>query len=65
MLKQSSSTHTQTISVYEQLACMGLGLRELTFLVNTITELAKENGISESMAVNKFLDDVTQQYKYR
>jgi len=41
-----------------------LGLGELTILVNTITELAKENGISESMAVNKFLDDVTQKYKY-
>ena len=64
MLKQSSSTHTQAISVYEQLRYMGLGLGELTILVNTITELAKENGISESMAVNKFLDDVTQQYKY-
>lgn len=64
MLKQNSSTHTQAISVYEQLASMGLGLGELTILVNTITELAKENGISESMAVNKFLDDVTQQYKY-
>jgi hypothetical protein len=64
MLKQSSSTHIQTISVYEQLRYMGLGLGELTILVNTITELAKENGISESMAVNKFLDDVTQQYKY-
>jgi hypothetical protein len=64
MLKQNSSTHTQAISVYEQLASMGLGLGELTILVNTITELAKENGISESMAVNKFLDDVTQKYKY-
>jgi len=64
MLKQNSSTHTQAISVYEQLASMGLGLGELTILVNTITELAKENGISESMAVNRFLDDVTQKYKY-
>lgn len=64
MLKQNSSTHTQAISIYEQLACMGLGLGELTILVNTITELAKENGISESMAVNKFLNDVTQRYKY-
>jgi len=64
MLKQNSSTHTQAISVYEQLASMGLGLGELTILVNTITELAKENGISESMAVNKFLDDVTQKYKH-
>lgn len=64
MLKQNSSIHTQAISVYEQLASMGLGLGELTILVNTITELAKENGISESMAVNKFLDDVTQKYKY-
>lgn len=45
MLKQNSSTHIQTISVYEQLASMGLGLGELTILVNTITELAKENGI--------------------
>jgi hypothetical protein len=63
-LKQMSSTHTQTISVNEQLACMGLGLPELTFLVNTITELAIENGISESMAVNKFMDDVTEHYKF-
>jgi hypothetical protein len=64
MLKQNSSTHIQAISIYEQLASMGLGFGELTILVNTITELARENGISESMAVNKFLDDVTQQYKY-
>ena len=45
-------------------ACMGLGLPELTFLVNTITELVIENGISESMAVNKFMDDVTEHYKF-
>jgi hypothetical protein len=62
MLKQFSSTHIQASYVYGQLEYMGFGLRQLTLLHNTITELAKGNGFSESMAVNKLMDDVTKNY---
>ena len=58
MVKQITCTHTQIISVYEKLKCMGLGLQELTILLNTITESARENGVSGAMVVNKFIDDV-------
>lgn len=62
-LKEISGTHVQAISVFEQLAGIGIGLRELNILVNTIKETAYENGFSESTAVNRFMDDVTQHYK--
>ncbi|HEY7082936.1 MAG TPA: hypothetical protein VH500_24860 [Nitrososphaeraceae archaeon] len=62
MLKQYSSTHIQANYVYGQLESMGFGLRELTILHSTITELAKENGL-ETTAVNKFMDDVTKNYR--
>lgn len=64
MLKKISATHTQTIYVYEQLATMGLRLPELTTLVNTITEIARENDVPESMVVEKLIDDVTKHYKF-
>ncbi len=35
----------------------------VTNLHNTIIELAKENGFSESTAVKKFMDDVTKNYR--
>jgi len=62
MLKYSSSTHIQTIAKYNQLASMGLGLPELTNLVNVITESAREYGVSESIVVDKFIDDIVQHY---
>jgi hypothetical protein len=61
-LKRSSSTHIQTISKYNQLASMGLVLSELTTLVNVITESAIEYGVSESIVVPKFMDDIVQHY---
>lgn len=64
MLKRISATHTQTIYVYEQLATMGLRLPELTTLVTTITEIARENGVSELMVVEKLMDDITKHYKF-
>jgi hypothetical protein len=62
MLKQFSSTHIQASYLYTKLESMGLGLRELTILYNTIVEIAKENDFSESTAVIKFMDDVSRNY---
>jgi hypothetical protein len=41
---------------------MGLVLSELTTLVNVITESAREYGVSESIVVPKFMDDIVQHY---
>jgi hypothetical protein len=52
----------QTISTYNGLKAMGFGLNELSFLFDTINEIAAENDIPVKKAVSKFLSDVEEQY---
>jgi peptidoglycan hydrolase CwlO-like protein len=54
--------YNKTISTYEDLKAMGFGLNELSFLLDTINEIAAENDIPVEKAVSKFLSDVEQQY---
>ena len=56
------NTHNQTISIHKDLESMGFGLKELTFLYDTITEIAFENDIPVGKAIKKFLSDVEEQY---
>ena len=48
--------------MYEQLADMGFGLKELKLLRNTIFEIGYANNIPRENAVSKFFNDIEQQY---
>jgi len=51
VLQNRESLHAQRMSVYDELEDMGLGLNELRLLRNTIGEIAAENNIGSTMAV--------------
>jgi hypothetical protein len=61
-LETSTSVHRQKLLVYEQLRDIGLGLKELKLLFNTITEVSAENKISDNLAAQKFFDDIEKNY---
>jgi hypothetical protein len=52
----------QSLSVYNQLADMNFGLKELKLLWNIILEIAAANNIPREQAVSKFFKDIEQQY---
>ncbi|HET7147660.1 MAG TPA: hypothetical protein VFI73_04095 [Candidatus Nitrosopolaris sp.] len=57
-----TSVHRQKLLAYEQLKNMGLGLKELKMLFDTITEVSVENKISGQLAVQKFFADIEKNY---
>jgi predicted nucleic acid-binding Zn-ribbon protein len=61
-LEADVKIRNQAISAYDNLKNMGFGLKELNFLYDTITEIARENEIPVTKAVSKFLSDVEEQY---
>jgi hypothetical protein len=61
-LELRASFHSQAIDAYENLQVLGFGLKELSFLRNTITEIADANDIPASEAVKKFYKDIEEQY---
>ena len=54
--------HRQTMSKYKDLEAMRLGLKELSFLWDTLNEIAFANEIPVEKAVKKFLTDGEEQY---
>jgi hypothetical protein len=46
-LDRTVNSHKQTISVYKELEPMGLGLKELRLLLNTLNEIASANGATQ------------------
>jgi hypothetical protein len=52
----------QRMYVYDELEAMGLGLNELRLLRNTIGEIAAENNIGSTMAVQEFFQCLEKQY---
>jgi hypothetical protein len=54
--------HSQRMYVYDELEAMGLGLNELRLLRNTIGEIAAENNIGSTMAVQEFFQCLEKQY---
>ena len=54
--------HYLTISKYKKLEEMGFGLPMLTTLHDTIHEVANENKISHELAVQKFLNDIAENF---
>ncbi|MDQ3903535.1 MAG: hypothetical protein M3247_07845 [Thermoproteota archaeon] len=65
VLESEVNTHNQAISAYNKLNDMGFGLKELDFVVNTVKEIAVENGLETREAVSKFLSDVQEQYNMK
>jgi phosphoglycolate phosphatase-like HAD superfamily hydrolase len=54
--------YRQKEAVFKELQEMGFGLKELKLLFYTIKEVAAENKISESTAVQKFVEDIETDY---
>jgi hypothetical protein len=52
------NTHRLKLSNLFQLESMGFGLEDLRYLLNTIKEIAKENNINTTNAVEKFFNDL-------
>jgi len=61
-LEKEELVHSYRISIYEDLESMGMGIKELKLLWNTIKEIAAVNNISADEASKKFFSDVIQQY---
>nr|MDP9290681.1 hypothetical protein [Thermoproteota archaeon] len=61
-LEQEELVHSYRISLYQDLESMGMGIKELKLLWNTIKEIADVNNISADNASAKFFSDVIQQY---
>jgi hypothetical protein len=61
-LQQMIFSHNLILSTYEELVAMGLGLRELKQLRQTIGEIAVANNTTANDSVQKFLKDIKEQY---
>jgi hypothetical protein len=61
-LEQEESAHNYSISIYKDLEKMGMGIKRLKLLLNTVAEIATANDISRDQATEKFFSDVQQQY---
>lgn len=61
-LEKEALVHNYRISLYQDLDLMGMGIKELKLLWNTVKEIAAANNISEPDACTKFFSDVRQQY---
>jgi hypothetical protein len=62
ILEQSVNAYKQTLSLYDELQYMGLGLRELKQLQNTILEISDANNIPIEDAVKRFFKEVEEHY---
>ena len=61
-LEERINFHRQTLSVYNELEAIGFGLKELKLIWSTINEIATANNISVHRAVQKFFQDIEEQY---
>ena len=61
-LEQTVNSYRQKISVCDELEQLGFGLKELKLLWHTINEITEANNISSENAVQKFFQDVEEQY---
>ena len=61
-LEERINFHRQTLSVYNELEDIGFGLKELKLIWSTINEIAAANNISVHRAVQKFFQDIEEQY---
>src|SRR5262249_49346302 len=61
-LEQEELSHSYTISIYRELEKMGMGIKQLKLLRNTVTEIATANNIPQDKATEKFFSDVQKHY---
>lgn len=61
-LEQEEFAHSYSISIYKDLEKMGMRIKQLKLLLNTVTEIATANDISQDKAIEKFFSDVQKQY---
>jgi hypothetical protein len=61
-LEQEEFAHSYSISIYKDLEKMGMAIKQLKLLLNTVTEIATANNISQHKATEKFFSDVQKQY---
>jgi hypothetical protein len=61
-LEQEESAHSYRISIYKDLEKMGMGIKQLKLLLNTVAEIATANNIPQDKAIEKFFSDVQKQY---
>jgi hypothetical protein len=61
-LGEMANFNRQKLSRADELEQMGFGLKELKLLYNTINEIAEANNVSSDQAVQKFFNDVEEQY---
>jgi hypothetical protein len=65
VLEQSIQSHNQTLSVYNELDSIGFGLKELKLLYHTIEEISSANNIPMYSGVEKFFQDINDNYDDR
>jgi hypothetical protein len=61
-LEQEESAHRHSLSIYQELEKMRIGIKQLKLLLNTVEEIAAANNISKDQATEKFFSDVQKQY---
>jgi hypothetical protein len=61
-LGEMANFNRQKLCRADELEQMGFGLKELKLLYNTINEIAEANNVSSDQAVQKFFNDVEEQY---
>ena len=61
-LRHAINLHSENLSVYNDLAKMGFGSKELRRLLQTILDITNSNGIDHWGAVYKFFNDIETQY---
>jgi hypothetical protein len=61
-LRNAINLHSENLSVYNELANIGFGSKELIRLLRTILVIMNSNGIDQWGAVYKFFNDIETQY---
>jgi hypothetical protein len=61
-LEEKVNSHSQAISVYNQLEEMGFGLKELKLLLHVVNEIAAANNIPLHEAPQRLCKDIEEQY---
>jgi hypothetical protein len=62
ILENRISVNYQKLSLIDELSSIGLGFNYLKILCNTIREIAAENGIIYSLAVEQIFESLGRQY---
>jgi len=61
-LRNAINLHSENLSVYNELASIGFGSKELRSLLHIILDITNSNGITQWLAVDKFFKDIETQY---